>query len=260
MRERVAIVAGASGGIGRVTTRAFVAAGARVVAAATDDALLAALRDEFAPLPDRVLVVPVDITSADEVAALAARALVAFGRIDVLANVAGISTSPALADCRPDEIARVVAVNLTGAALLSHAVLPAMKAQRSGAIVHVGSVAGEAGIMGIYSASKFGLRGLCDTLRREVRADGISVSLIEPGFVATPMNGAMTNLPGPQIVADAIVQAVDRPRRVRIVPSWYRFAVALVKAFPAAADLVFGNAAIQRRLNRDARDARAARP
>jgi NAD(P)-dependent dehydrogenase (short-subunit alcohol dehydrogenase family) len=255
---RVAIVAGASGGIGSATVRALLGAGMQVVAAAPQDALLEALASALQPFGERVAIVPTDITRRPDVDALVARTLVRFGRVDVLANVAGIGSSPSLCDCTDDELVRVLAVNLLGAARLIHAVLPIMKAQRSGSIVNVGSVAGEAGILGIYSASKFGLRGLNDSIRREVRSYGIGVTLIEPGFVRTAMNPSMRNLPGPEIVADAIVAAVDRPRRTRIVPANYRVPVFLVRAFPAFTDLVFGNARIQRRLNRDARAERAA--
>jgi NAD(P)-dependent dehydrogenase (short-subunit alcohol dehydrogenase family) len=253
---RVAIVAGASGGIGSATVRALLARGMHVVAAAPQDALLDALVRETQPFGERVLVVPTDITRRDQVDALVARTLVHFGRVDVLANVAGIGSSPSFCDSTDDEIERVLAVNLLGAARLMHAVLPIMKAQRRGAIVNVGSVAGEAAVMGIYSASKFGLRGLNDSVRREVRSFGIGVTLIEPGFVRTPMNPAMSNLPGPEIVAGAIVAAIERPRRTRIVPGGYRLPVFLVKTFPGFTDLVFGDARIQRRLNRDARAAR----
>jgi NAD(P)-dependent dehydrogenase (short-subunit alcohol dehydrogenase family) len=255
---RVAIVAGASGGIGSATVRALLDAGMHVVAAAPQDALLEALAESLRPFGERAAIVPTDITRRPDVDALVARTLVRFERIDVLANVAGIGSSPSLCDCTDDEIERVLAVNLLGAARLIHAVLPVMKAQRSGSIVNVGSVAGEAGVLGIYSASKFGLRGLNDSIRREVRSYGIGVTLIEPGFVRTAMNPSMRNLPGPEIVAEAIVAAVDRPRRTRIVPANYRIAVFLTRAFPAFTDLVFGNARIQRRLNRDARAERAA--
>jgi NAD(P)-dependent dehydrogenase (short-subunit alcohol dehydrogenase family) len=255
---RVAIVAGASGGIGSATARAFLDAGMHVVAAAPQDALLEALAAALQPFGERVAIVPTDITRRPDVDALVARTLVRFGRVDVLANVAGIGSSPSLCDCTDDEIERVLAVNLLGAARLIHAVLPVMKAQRSGSIVNVGSIAGEAGVMGIYSASKFGLRGLNDSIRREVRSHGIGVTLIEPGFVRTAMNPSMRNLPGPEIVAKAIVAAVDRPRRTRIVPANYRVPVFLARAFPAFTDLVFGNSSIQRRLNRDARAERAA--
>lgn len=255
---RVAIVAGASGGIGSATARAFLDAGMHVVAAAPQDALLDALAAALQPFGERVAIVPTDITRRPDVDALVARTLVRFGRIDVLANVAGIGSSPSLCDSTDDEIERVLAVNLLGAARLIHAVLPVMKAQRRGSIVNVGSIAGEAGVMGIYSASKFGLRGLNDSIRREVRSHGIGVTLIEPGFVRTAMNPSMRNLPGPEVVAQAIVAAVDRPRRTRIVPANYRVPVFLARAFPAFTDLVFGNSRIQRRLNRDARAERAA--
>ena len=255
---RVAIVAGASGGIGSATVRAFLAQGTHVVLAAPQDALLDAIAREMQPFGERVLIVPADITRRADVDEVVARTLVRFGRIDVLANVAGIGSSPSFCDSTDDEIERVLAVNLLGAARLMHAVLPVMKAQRRGAIVNVGSVAGEAAVMGIYSASKFGLRGLSDSVRREVRSFGIGVTLVEPGFVRTPMNPGMNNLPGPEIVADAIVAAVERPRRSRIVPRSYGLAVFLVKTFPGVTDLVFGDARIQRRLNRDARAAREA--
>ena len=254
---RVAIVAGASGGIGTATVRALLAAGFAVVAAAPADALLDALAREVDPFGERALIVPTDITQRSDVDALVARALVRFGRVDVLANVAGIGSSPSFCDIGDAEIERVLAVNLLGAARMMHAVLPIMKAQRSGAIVNVGSVAGEAGVLGIYSASKFGLRGLTDSVRREVRSFSVGVTLIEPGFVQTPMNPAMSNLPGPEIVADAIVAAIDRPRRAQIVPAAYRIAVFLVKTFPGFTDLVFGDARVQHRLNRDARAARS---
>ncbi|MBV8643570.1 MAG: SDR family oxidoreductase [Candidatus Eremiobacteraeota bacterium] len=255
---QVAIVTGASGGIGSATVRALLAAGAYVVLAAPQDALLDAIAQEMAPFGARAMIVPTDITRREEVDALVARTLVRFERIDVLANVAGIGASPSLADCTDDEIERVLAVNLLGAARAIHAVLPVMKAQRRGAIVNIGSIAGETAIMGIYSASKFGLRGLNDSVRREVRSYNIGVTLIEPGFVATPMNAAMRGLPGPEVVADAIVAAITKPRRKRIVPANYRLPVFLTRALPGFTDLVFGDARIQRRLNRDARAARAA--
>ena len=253
---RVAIVAGASGGIGAATVRAMLSRGMVVVAAAPPDALLDALARETAPFGARVLIVPTDITQRREIDLLVARALVDFARIDALVNLAGVGSSPSFCDCTDDEIERVFAVNLLGAARLMHAVLPVMKAQRRGAIVNVGSVAGEAAVMGAYSGSKFGLRGLNDSIRREVRSYGIGVTLIEPGFVATPMNAGMENLPGPEIVADAILGALLRPRRSIVVPAGYRVPVFLVKTFPALADLVFGDARIQERLNRDARAAR----
>jgi NAD(P)-dependent dehydrogenase (short-subunit alcohol dehydrogenase family) len=257
LRGRVAIVCGASGGIGTATVRAFAAGGASVVLAALDDPTLGALAREAERNGARALAVPTDVTRRVDIDRLVAKTLVTFRRIDILVNVAGIGSSPSLCDSTDDELERVLAVNLLGPARLIHAVLPIMKAQRRGSIVNIGSIAGEAGVMGIYSASKFGVRGLSDSVRREVRSFNIDVTLIEPGFVRTPMNAAMgTRLPGPEIVADAILDAIIRPRRVRIVPGNYRLPVLAVKAFPGLTDLVFGNARVQRRLNRDARASR----
>lgn len=249
---RVAIVAGGSGGIGAVTVKLLLARGMRVAIAAQNDSLLEAIAAETVSYGERVLVVPTDITRRADVDDLVAHTMNAFGRIDVLANVAGVGSRPSFADSTNEELERVVLVNLLGAALLMHAVIPVMKAHGGGAIVNVGSVAGEAGVMGMYSATKFGLRGLCDTVRREMRSHNISVSLIEPAFVATRMNAAMKGLPPPEIVADAIVAAVVRPRRVRIVPAVYRVPVLFTKLFPGLTDLIFGDARIQRQLNRNA--------
>jgi len=258
LRGRVAVIVGASGDIGSATVQAFAAAGAHVVLAAPASEIhrLDQLAAQAERLGVRALVVPTDITVRSEIDRLIATALDAFEAIDVLANVAGVGSSPALCDETDQALQQVVEVNLLGSARTIHAVLPVMKLQRRGAIVNVGSIAGEAGVMGIYSASKFGLRGLSDTVRREVRGYGISVTLIEPGFVRSKMNVAMGDgLPGPEVVARAIVAAAQRPRRRTIVPSYYTLPIYLAKLFPGLTDRVFGNARIQQRLNRDARAA-----
>lgn len=259
LRGLVAIITGASGGIGSVTARAFAAAGCSVVLAALDDDALWRVNADLQTSGAGVLAVPTDVTSRAEIDALVQRTLREFGRIDILANVAGIGSSPALCESTDDEIEQVVAVNLLGTARMMHAVIPIMKAQGGGSIINVGSIAGEIGIMGVYTASKFGVRGLTDTVRREVKAYNINMTLVQPGFVRTAMNAAMgDSLPGPEIVADAIVRAVRKPRRGRIVPFFYHLPVFFAKSFPALTDAVLGDARIQQRLNRDARAARAA--
>lgn len=252
LRGQVAIVVGASGGIGAATVEALTAQGCGVVLAAFPPERL----EEMAAVAEArgvpALAVPTDITRRADVDAVVARTLVTFGRVDILINAAGVSTRPSLADETDADLERVVAVNLLGCARTIHAVLPIMKAQRRGSIISVGSVAGRIGLLGIYSATKFGLRGLCDSVRREVRRFGIHVTLIEPGFVQTEMNSRMTNLPPPSIVADAIVDAIAHPRRTVVVPRSYRVAVALSEALPGFVDTVFSNERVQARLNRDA--------
>jgi NAD(P)-dependent dehydrogenase (short-subunit alcohol dehydrogenase family) len=258
LHGRVAIVTGASGAIGSTTVRAFAAAGAHVVLAApaSEVHVLDQLAAEAERFGVRALVVPTDVTIRAQVDRLVAATLDAFETVDVLANVAGIGSSPALGDDTDDELQRVVEVNLLGCARTIHAVLPVMKMQQRGSIVNVGSIAGEAGVMGIYSASKFGVRGLTDTVRREVRSSNIGVTLIEPGFVRSKMNVAMGDgLPSPEIVARAIVRAAQRPRRCVIVPAYYAIPVFVAKLFPGLVDRVFGDRRIQHRLNRDARAA-----
>lgn len=260
-RSAVALIVGASGGIGTATVHAFARAGSRLVLSAPqhERVTLEALAAQVRASGGEALVVPADITSRAEIDGLVETALAHFGRIDVLANIAGIGSRPSLVESTDDEIVTVIDVNLIGCARLMHAVIPTMRAQGGGSIINVGSVAGEAGVMGVYSASKFGMRGLCDSVRREVRSFGIGLTLIEPGFVRTQMNAAMGDgLPGPEIVADAIVRSVRHPRRVRIVPRSYVLPVVAARLLPGLFDLVFGDARIQNRLNRDARAAAAA--
>jgi NAD(P)-dependent dehydrogenase (short-subunit alcohol dehydrogenase family) len=257
----VAIVTGASGGIGVPTVRALIAAGVHLALAApaSESQVLDQLVSEAESGGVRAIAVPTDVRSRDDIDRLVGKTLETFQTIDVLCNLAGIGSSPSLCDETDARIADVVNINLLGCARAMHAVLPHMIVRRRGAIVNIGSVAGEAGVLGIYSGSKFGLRGLNDSVRREVRSCGIGVTLIEPGFVKTPLNAAMGDgLPPPEIVANAVVAAIRRPRRRMIVPWSYNLAVMVATALPGFIDLVFGDARIQERLNRDARAERAA--
>ena len=126
------------------------------------------------------------------------------------------------------------------------AVVPVMRTQGSGAIVNIGSVAGEVGISGVYSATKFALRGLTDSVRRELAGTGIGVTLVEPGYIAGAANRNRSGLPGPEIVAAAVEKALRRPRRRVIVPAKYRLAVLAANAFPALADRVYAGKAAGR--------------
>jgi NAD(P)-dependent dehydrogenase (short-subunit alcohol dehydrogenase family) len=113
--------------------------------------------------------------------------------------------------------------------------------RRAGAIVNIGSVAGEVGIGGTYSATKFALRGMTDSVRRELAGTGIGVTLIEPGFIATAAGSERRGLPGPEIVAAAVQRALHRPRRRIVVPVRYRAAIALSNALPFVTDRVYAS-------------------
>jgi NAD(P)-dependent dehydrogenase (short-subunit alcohol dehydrogenase family) len=236
LRGRVVVVVGASGGIGSATVRALYRRGATLALAAPGDALLDRIAAEVAAAGTPSIAVPTDLAQRGDIDRLVSQTVDAFGRIDVLVNAAGITSRPALTDESDADLERVVAINLLGCARTMHAILPVMMAQRSGSIVNIGSVAGEIGVMGMYSATKFGLRGLTDSVRREVRSHGIDVTLIEPGFVQTPMNPPEPKLPPPEIVANAVVAAIRRPRRCVIIPPVYRGAVLVAGLLPGILD------------------------
>jgi NAD(P)-dependent dehydrogenase (short-subunit alcohol dehydrogenase family) len=114
-------------------------------------------------------------------------------------------------------------------------------------IVNIGSVAGEIGVSALYSGTKFGVRGLSDALRRELRRDQIAVALVEPGFIRTEMTAGMrVPLPGPEVVARAVARAIRRPRRKTIVPWYYGPPALVAKVLPWLVDWLVGSTFFQR--------------
>jgi short-subunit dehydrogenase len=234
----VVIITGASSGIGAATARRLGCAGmVLVLAARRADEMVAVARDIEAN-GGTAVVVPTDVRNPAEVAALVDRAVAVGGRIDVLINNAGVGGSASvLAD--DAVVDAMLEVNLRAPIRLMRAVIPIMKTQGSGAIVNIGSVAGEIGVAGTYSATKFALRGLTDSVRRELAGTGIGVTLIEPGYIATPFTRNRRGLPGPEIVAAAVERAIARPRRRVVVPVWYRGAILAANALPAVTDRLY---------------------
>lgn len=236
LHGRVALVTGASSGIGAATARLLAQQGATVVLAARRAEPLHALAREIEQRGARALAVPTDVSDRAAIDALVAQAVAAYGRIDVLVNDAGIGHGHSIMT-EDAQMERMLAVNLLAPARLMQAVLPHLRRQGSGSIVNIGSIAGEMGTSGIYSATKFGLRGLSDSVRRELRADGIAVTLIEPGYIRTPLTaGQPGRLPGPEIVARAVAAAIVRPRRAVVVPWYWRIPIVLTRVWPAGAD------------------------
>jgi NAD(P)-dependent dehydrogenase (short-subunit alcohol dehydrogenase family) len=231
-------VTGASSGIGAATARLLAQQGATVVLAARRAEQLNALAQEIEGRGGRALAVPTDVADRSAVDALVAQAIAAFGRIDILVNDAGIGGGHSITT-EDAHMERMLAVNLLGPARLMQAALPHLRRQR-GSIVNIGSIGGEMGTSGIYSATKFGLRGLSDSVRRELRPDGIAVTLIEPGYIRTPLTaGRPGRLPGPEIVAQAVAAAIARPRRKVIVPRYWRLLILFTQLWPGGADRYF---------------------
>ncbi len=206
---RVAVVTGASRGLGRAMALALAEAGA-------DLALLARSRDDLEEtaagvqtLGRAARVVPVDITVAPEVARAVGGVLGAFGRIDVLVNNSGIAVVKPLVETSLEEWRAVLETNLTGAFTLCRAVGPTMIARQGGKVVNVASVLGARGLPGYaaYSASKGGLIAFTRTLAVEWARYNIQVNAIAPGWFLTPMN------------AHAFADEKIRERLLREVPA-----------------------------------------
>ncbi len=186
LQDQVVIVTGGGRALGKTIALRLARDGAQLVLAGPDSGELTATAAEIEALGRRALAVVTDVTHEGQVQALAARALAAFGHIDVLVNNAGIigPTAPVVNLSRADWD-EVLAVNLTGAMLCCKAVLPDMIARRSGRIINIASIAGKIayGLRSPYAVSKWGLIGLTLTLAKEVGPHDIQVNAVCPGPV-----------------------------------------------------------------------------
>lgn len=233
---RVAVVTGASSGIGAATARALAGEGYRVALVARRRERLDALAEEIERGGGVALACPADVTDPDAARAAVARTLEAWGRIDALVNNAGRGLAATLETTTEDDLRGLLELNLVSVLTLTRAVLPGMLARRSGHIVNVGSVAGRRGfpLRSAYAATKFGLTGLTESLRLEVRRHGIHVSLVLPILTSTEFHAAEIRRAEPirggpvqsaETVARAIVRCLRRPR-----PEVYPFAPAKILA------------------------------
>jgi NADP-dependent 3-hydroxy acid dehydrogenase YdfG len=240
LNGEVAIVTGASSGIGAATAAELAARGASVVLAARRTDRLAQQTKVIQQAGGTALAVTADLADPADIALLAERATGAFGKIDVLVNNAGSFWETALSKSPPADIATLVQVNLLSAMLATRAVLPAMLARRHGSIICVGSLSGRVAMEPVYSATKYGLRGFSLALRRQLAGTGVSVSLVSPGRLRTEMTSRVPGpLPGPELAATAIANLITRPRREVIVPAKHNVIAWLEQALPTLADLAY---------------------
>jgi NAD(P)-dependent dehydrogenase (short-subunit alcohol dehydrogenase family) len=234
----IAIVTGASSGIGAATARELARQGAVVVLAARRAGELQAQVRAIEGDGGRAVAVPTDLAQAEQVTRLAEHAADVFGRVDVLVNAAGASWSRALAVTSPEDVTRILAVNLLGAIRLTHEVLPGMLERGHGAIVTVGSLSGRVAMEPLYSATKYGLRGFSHALRRQLAGTGVSASLVSPGNIKTAMTSNVdARMPGPDLVATAIAKLIVRPRREVVIPRIHYSLAWLEQLFPSVADV-----------------------
>lgn len=189
---RVAIVTGASRGLGRAMALALAAAGADVAAAARSRPDLEETAHAVERRGRRAIAVPTDVASYAEVEALVARAADALGRLDIVVNNSGIATVAPIADMAPEEFRRILEVNLLGVFHGCRAAAPRLIAQRAGKVINLSSVLATAGLSGYaaYAASKGGVISFTRALAVEWARHNIQVNAIAPGWFVTDMNEA----------------------------------------------------------------------
>jgi len=224
VRGKVAVITGASGGIGKEIALTFARAGARVVLSARNVPALEQLADELRKEGHEALVVPAEVTSETDMRRLVERVQAEFHRLDIVVSCAGVYLRGAVRDLSLDAIRRCMDVNYYGTVHLIRAAVPVLLAQRSGHIVVISSVDGKKGLPAdaAYAASKFAVTGFTDVLRQELRGTGVWATTIFPERVDTPMIRTLQLPPlsrrvPPGEVARAALLAVSRRRREMFV-------------------------------------------
>jgi 3-oxoacyl-[acyl-carrier protein] reductase len=194
LSDKVAIVTGASRGIGREIALALASQGAKVVASARNAEALAKLTAEIKSQGGDALAVVGDVAVEDDANNLVKQAVEAYGQVDIFINNAGITRDGLLLRMKTADWDAVLDTNLKGAFLCTRAVAKVMSKQRSGRIINISSVVGEMGNAGQanYCASKAGLLGLTKSVARELARRNVTVNAITPGFITTEMTEDMT--------------------------------------------------------------------
>jgi NADP-dependent 3-hydroxy acid dehydrogenase YdfG len=238
LENTVALVTGASSGIGEAAARALAEQGAAVALVARRAERLEALGGEIADAGGTALPVEADVSEREQAEAAVARTVAELGRLDVLVNNAGVMLLGPIVDAPVEEWERMIEVNLLGLAYTARAALPHLleaaerEPRRVADLVNVSSVAGRIARKGsgVYNATKFGVGAFSESLRQEVARRHVRVSLVEPGAVATELQSHNRPEVREQIerrfedmdvlqaedIADAIAYTVTRPRHVAV--------------------------------------------
>lgn len=223
LQDRVAIVTGASRGIGAAAARAFAEAGAAVVVASRDEHALAGVAEEIASGGGETLAVPTDVGDPQSVERLVERAVDAFGRLDVAFNNAGTSHRPSpLAALAVEEFDLAVRVNLRGVFLSLKYEIQAMLANGGGAIVNMSSTAGLRGVDGMvgYVAAKHGIVGLTRTAALDYARAGIRVNAIAPGPILSDRLASLEEQQRAQVAASVPLGRIGTVSEVAALAAW----------------------------------------
>ncbi|HVO02123.1 MAG TPA: SDR family oxidoreductase [Candidatus Cybelea sp.] len=213
--QRHILITGATGGIGAETALALAGPDTRLTLVARDPGRLFALGERLRATTASVEPIPADLAAPGAAAEVVAEAEAANGPIDVLVNCAGTNDFRRFAEMAPARIEQLVLTNFLAPMMLTRAALPTMLARGQGRVVNIGSVMGGVGFAGfaVYCATKFGLRGFSEALRRELRGSGVSVVHVAPRYTRTALNTAAMDR-----MAQAVGMKIDDPKAVaRIV-------------------------------------------
>ena len=216
LQGKIALVTGASRGIGRAIARELARRGAFVFLGARDAGRLDEVAGEIAAAGGQAAALGLEVSERPSVDAAFEKILAAKGRLDHLVNNAGITRDNLLLRMKPDEWAQVLDVNLTGAFHCTQAALRPMLKQRAGRIVNITSVVGLTGNAGQanYAASKAGLVGFTKAVAREVASRSITVNAVAPGYVETDMTAALPEKAREALVASVPMGRVGQPEDV----------------------------------------------
>ncbi len=233
LEGKVAVVTGASSGIGEATALALAAEGAKVAVAARRADRLEELVKRIRETGEQAFPIVADVVDEAQARDIVLKTKDEFGRVDILVNNAGVMLLGQIDGANTEDWRRMINTNLLGLMYTTHAVLPIMKAQGEGHIVNISSVAGRtarAGI-GVYNATKWGVGAFSEALRQEVYKNKIRVTIIEPGAVATELSSHITDPEAKERIqtwvqsmkplesediAAAIVYAVTQPPHVNV--------------------------------------------
>lgn len=233
LRGKVALVTGASSGIGEATAYALAAEGACVAASARRPDRLEAVAKRIQERGGHVLTIVADVADEKQANEMVNKAAERWGRLDIVVNNAGVMLLGKISGANTEDWRRMVGVNVLGLMYTTHAALPYLQKQKSGHIVNISSVAGRTARAGsgAYNMTKWGVGAFSEALRQEVLEDNIRVTVIEPGAVATELSSHITDPEArrqtqewvqsiqplqSEDIANAIIYAVTQPQHVDI--------------------------------------------
>ncbi|NRS89527.1 3-oxoacyl-[acyl-carrier protein] reductase [Flavobacterium sp. 7E] len=225
LKNKNALITGAGKGIGKAIALALAKEGVNVILVARTADEIETVATKVRSLRVKALAVTADVSDMNSINEAVAKALGEFGTIDILINNAGIAAFGKFLELEPTEWERIIKVNLMGTYYTTRAVLPNMIERKTGDIINISSTAGQRGnaLTSAYSASKFAVLGLTESLMQEVRKDNIRVTALTPSTVATEMakdlkltDGNPENVMQPEDIAELIVAQLKLNRRVFI--------------------------------------------